>query len=217
MISDCLRADVRIPADQSATCEQYNNAGNITHAFLYPPNLNSSSEEQFDSLTLSNVVPMYPQFKKVWQYFQEVLLLKYARQYNSINVVTGPAYDYDYDGRFDTPEQIQQFVSGTSVPIPTHYFAVLTSCADVRQTVSECNEELQTVSFLIPHRHDHSESCSNDQPESQWVEPLLWMHQSRVRDVEWITGLDFFQDSIRPIPELLRLKTRPTAAIHPKP
>ncbi|XP_065139630.1 venom phosphodiesterase CdcPDE [Paramisgurnus dabryanus] len=217
MISDCLRADVRIPADQSATCEQYNNAGNITHAFLYPPNLNSSSEEQFDSLTLSNVVPMYPQFKKVWQYFQEVLLLKYAWQYNSINVVTGPAYDYDYDGRFDTPEQIQQFVSGTSVPIPTHYFAVLTSCADVRQTVSECNAELQTVSFLIPHRHDHSESCSNDQPESQWVEPLLWMHQSRVRDVEWITGLDFFQDSIRPIPELLRLKTRPTAAIHPKP
>lgn len=56
----------------------------------------------------------------------------------------------------------------------------------------------------------------DDQLESQWVEPLLWMHQSRVRDVEWITGLDFFQDSERPIAELLRLKTRPTAAIHPK-
>ncbi|KAL0167264.1 hypothetical protein M9458_039108 [Cirrhinus mrigala] len=51
---------------------------------------------------------------------------------------------------------------------------------------------------------------------SQWAEPLLWMHQSRVRDVEWITGLDFFQDSKRPVAELLRLKTRPTAAIHPK-
>lgn len=49
--------------------------------------------------------------------------------------------------------------------------------------------------------------------ESQWVEDHIWFHQSRVRDVEWVTGLDFYQGSIRPVPELLRLKTRPTAAI----
>lgn len=78
------------------------------------------------------------------------------------------------------------------------------------------------------HTNTHTQSSSrvcddmcsyhvqNHQPEAQWVESLLWMHQSRVRDVEWITGLDFFQDSFRPIPELLRLKTRPTAAIRPK-
>lgn len=53
--------------------------------------------------------------------------------------------------------------------------------------------------------------------ESQWVEDLVWFHQSRVRDVEWITGLDFYQGSHRPIPELLRMKTRPTAAIQRKP
>lgn len=47
--------------------------------------------------------------------------------------------------------------------------------------------------------------------ESQWVEDLVWFHQSRVRDVEWITGLDFYQGSHRPIPDLLRMKTRPTA------
>ncbi|XP_051991794.1 ectonucleotide pyrophosphatase/phosphodiesterase family member 3 isoform X1 [Xyrauchen texanus] len=216
VVSDCLRADVRIPANLSATCDQYESAVNITHSFLYPPNLNSSSEDQFDALTLGNVVPMYPQFKRLWQYFQEVLLLKYASQYNSINVVTGPAYDYDYDGHFDTPEQIQQFVAGTDIPLPTHYFAVLTSCKDDGQTVNECTADLQTVSFLFPHREENSESCTSDQPESQWAESLLWMHQSRVRDVEWITGLDFYQDSDQPIPELLRLKTRPTAAIHPK-
>lgn len=56
----------------------------------------------------------------------------------------------------------------------------------------------------------------NSLPESQWVEDLMWFHQSRVRDVELITGLDFYQDSSRPIPELLRVKTRPTAAIHRK-
>lgn len=216
VLSDCLRADVRIPANQSATCDQYNNAGNITHAFLFPPNLNRSSEDQFDALTLGNVLPAFPQFKRLWQYFQEVLLIKYASQYNGINVVAGPVYDYNFDGHFDSPEQIQEFVAGSSIPVPTHYFVVVTSCQNDTQTVNECSGELQTVSFLLPHRSDNMESCAEDQPESQWAEPLLWMHQSRVRDVEWITGLDFFQDSKRPIAELLSLKTRPTAAIHPK-
>lgn len=77
----------------------------------------------------------------------------------------------------------------------------------VRDVIRELEPwELQSTSVCL----------QDDQPESQWVEPLLWMHQSRVRDVEWITGLDFFQDSERPVAELLRLKTRPTAAIHPK-
>lgn len=48
--------------------------------------------------------------------------------------------------------------------------------------------------------------------EASWVEDHIWFHQARVRDVEWITGLDFYQESQRPLPELLRLKTRPTAA-----
>ncbi|KAF4081620.1 hypothetical protein AMELA_G00163300 [Ameiurus melas] len=189
---------------------------NVTYAFLYPPNLNSTAEEQYDGLTLSNVVPMYPAFKIVWQYFHNVLLLKYSSMYNGINVVTGPAFDYNFDGRFDTADQIEEFVTDNLIPIPTHYFAILTSCMDSNQPVNECNGELHTVSFLMPHRPDNTESCMSNQDDSKWVEDLLWFHQSRVRDVEWITGLDFFDKSGRPIPEILRIKTRPTAAIHRK-
>lgn len=164
-------------------------------------------------------------------------------------------------------------MSGTNISIPTHYFAVLTSCKDPSRPVSVCGGELQAVSFLLPHRADNSESCrvraarsgrrhtqtrddddlnhlplvsgTNDvvvtgsscptrfssqvfqlffrlrrqssAAESHWVEDHMWFHQSRVRDVEWITGLDFYQGGSRPIPELLRLKTRPTAAVHRKP
>uniref|UniRef100_A0A8D3AS20 SMB domain-containing protein n=1 Tax=Scophthalmus maximus TaxID=52904 RepID=A0A8D3AS20_SCOMX len=167
----------------------------------------------FDALLMSNVVPMYPEFKKIWLFFHDTLLLKYASVYNGVNVVTGPVFDYNYDGRYDRPEEIQQFVSGTNIPIPTHYFAVLTACGDSAQPVGACGGALQTVSFLLPHRPDNSESCRE---ESVWVEDHMWFHQSRVRDVEWITGLDFYQGSGRPITELLRLKTRPTAAIHRK-
>ncbi|XP_029514108.1 venom phosphodiesterase 1 [Oncorhynchus nerka] len=213
---DCQRADVRIPADKSPRCDQYASARNITHGFLYPPNLNKTAEEEYDGLLMSNVVPMYPEFKKIWDYFHTTLLKKYASQYNGINVVTGPAFDYNYDGQFDSQDQIEQFVTGTQIPIPTHYFAVLTSCKD-SQPVSSCNNELQTVSFLIPHKADNSENCNNGDTASLWVEDHLWFHQSRVRDVEWLTGLDFYQGSTRPIPELLKVKTRPTAAIHRRP
>ncbi|KAF3834345.1 hypothetical protein F7725_025549 [Dissostichus mawsoni] len=211
--------------------------------------LNEKGDQKYDALLMSNVVPMYPEFKKIWDYFQNTLLKKYAYIYNSINVVTGPAFDYNYDGQYDTPEQIQQypmtandmtlhkssisksctfpmnktvflfdyrFVSGTNIPIPTHYFAVLTSCKFNEQPVSECAGELQSVSFLLPHLSHNSESCKSTEAESQWVEDLMWFHQARLRDVEWITGLDFYQESDRPIPELLKVKTRPTAAIHRK-
>lgn len=52
-----------------------------------------------------------------------------------------------------------RFVSGTNISIPTHYFVVLTSCRDSALAVSACVGELQTVSFLLPHR-PISESCN---------------------------------------------------------
>ncbi|KAM4630105.1 venom phosphodiesterase CdcPDE [Polymixia lowei] len=211
----CLRADVRLPASQSPRCDQYI-SGKLTHAFLYPPNLNTTAEEQYDALLMSNVVPMYPEFKQIWDYFQNTLLKKYASQYNGVSVVTGPAFDHNFDGQYDTLQQIQQFIPGTDIPVPSHYFAVLTSCRNSSLPVSSCIGQLQTVSFLLPHRPDNSESCRSTEAESHWVEDLMWFHQSRVRDIEWITGLDFYQGSTRPIPELLQMKTRPTAAIHRK-
>ncbi|XP_034016259.1 ectonucleotide pyrophosphatase/phosphodiesterase family member 3 [Thalassophryne amazonica] len=212
---DCLRADVRLRPSHSPTCHEYNRTGNLTYAFLYPPNLNKTADEQFDALLMSNVVPMYPAFKKIWNYFQSTLLKKYASDYNGINVVTGPVFDYNYDGKYDTPEQIQQFISNTSIPIPTHYFAILTSCRNSSQAVNTCNGELQTVSFMLPHRPDNSESCKSAEAESHWVEELMWFHQARVKDVEWLTGLDLYQENTEGS-QLLQLKTRPTVSIHRK-
>lgn len=54
---------------------------------------------------------------------------------------------------------ISRFVSGTNISIPTHYFAVMTSCRNSTRPVAACDGELQTVSFLLPHRSDNSESC----------------------------------------------------------
>ncbi|KAF3706981.1 Ectonucleotide pyrophosphatase/phosphodiesterase family member 3 [Channa argus] len=195
VMANCLRADIRLPVSQTSRCDQYDADGNLTSGFLYPPNLNATADQQYDALLISNVVPMYPEFKKIWDYFQSSLLKKYASVYNGVNVVTGPVFDYNYDGRYDAEDQILQFVSGSNITVPTHYFAVLTSCRDSGQSVTACTGELQTVSFLVPHRPTNSESCKSAEAESNWVEDHMWFHQARVRDVEWITGLDFYQGS----------------------
>lgn len=60
----------------------------------------------------------------------------------------------------DSTSTPSRFLEGTQVPVPTHYFAVLTSCRNSSQSVLSCGGELQSVSFLLPHRPDNSESCN---------------------------------------------------------
>lgn len=216
VLSDCLRPDVRVPSDHSPSCDAYTSSSSISHGFLFPPNLNISVDQQFDALTTANIVPMFPHFKRIWSHFHDVLLPRYAQIYNGVNILSGPVYDYNYDGQCDTAEQIQAFVPDSQIPVPTHFFIVLTSCKSSSSSVLECNGPLQTVSFILPHRQDNTESCESSEPEELWVEPLMWFHQARVRDVELLTGLDLYQGSSRPITELLQMKTRPTADIHPK-
>ena len=42
---------------------------------------------------------------------------------------------------------------------------------------------------------------------SEWVEERVQAHSARVRDVELLTGLDFYQERQEPISNILQLKT----------
>lgn len=205
---DCLWPDVRIPDSQSQNCSNYQPDLNITHGFLYPPNLNSPTIEQHDALLTSNIVPMYKEFKRLWDYFHNTLLLKYAAERNGLNVISGPIFDCNSDGHFDSLDQITQHVGDTPIPIPTHYFVVLTSCENQTRTPLNCTGSLSVLPFILPHRPDNTESCAeNGLPESQWVEQRIQAHVARVRDVELLTGLDFYPGRKQPLPEILQLKT----------
>ncbi|XP_077208909.1 ectonucleotide pyrophosphatase/phosphodiesterase family member 3 isoform X1 [Paroedura picta] len=206
--TDCLRPDVRIPAAWSQNCSNYQPDLNITHGFLYPPNLNSTDNEQYDALLTSNIVPMYEEFKRIWNYFHERLLSKYAKERNGLNVVSGPIFDYNNDGHFDTPDQIKQHVNNTQIPIPTHYFIVLTSCMNRSNTPLNCSGSLDVLTFILPHRPDNSESCAmNGLPEILWVEKRMQAHVGRVRDVELLTGLGFYHERKQLLSDILQLKT----------
>lgn len=52
-----------------------------------------------------------------------------------------------------------RYVVNNSVPIPTHYFVMLTSCKNKNYTPDTCPEWLDVLSFIIPHHPTNMESC----------------------------------------------------------
>ncbi|KAM8966192.1 autotaxin isoform 2-T2 [Pelodytes ibericus] len=222
-LANCVRLDPRISPGNSQSCSAYKADKQMSYGFLFPPQLSSSAEAKYDAFLITNAIPVYPAFKRIWNYVQRVLVKRLASERNGVNVMTGPIFDYDFDGLNDTPEKIKTFVDG-SIPVPTHYFVIITSCLDFTQPADNCDSRLSVLSFIIPHRPDNDESCNSPRhstqssskirskgmssdDESNWVESLLKMHTARVRDIELLTGLDFYRKTNRSYTEILSLKT----------
>uniref|UniRef100_A0A8C9NAG7 Ectonucleotide pyrophosphatase/phosphodiesterase 1 n=1 Tax=Serinus canaria TaxID=9135 RepID=A0A8C9NAG7_SERCA len=178
--SNCLHKDVRISQNQNQTCLFYNNHPHLTYGFLTPPTYH------------------------VYLYSTEY---SYAAARNGVNVVSGPVFDYDSDGLYDTPEKLKRYRGNSEVLVPTHFFIVLTSCKNTSETPLECEGSLDALSFIVPHREDNSESCADDKSESMWVEERMKFHTARIRDIELLTGLSFYQDRKQPMSDILQLKT----------
>ncbi|KAM4689731.1 autotaxin isoform 2-T2 [Discoglossus pictus] len=205
-LSNCVRLDPRISPGNSQSCSAYKTDKQMSYGFLFPPQLSSSADSRYDAFLITNVIPIYPAFKRIWNYIQRVLIKKLAAERNGVNVISGPIFDYDYDGLNDSPEKIKNHVDG-SIPVPTHYYSIITSCLDSSQPADNCDGRLSVVSFILPHRPDNDESCNSSDDESKWVEELLKTHTARVRDIEQLTGLDFHRKTNRSYTEILSLKT----------
>ncbi|XP_073787437.1 autotaxin [Danio rerio] len=202
--SECVRADPRI--DVTHTCNTFSQESEITHGFLYPPDFSVTAESRYDASLVTNTVPMYPAFKKVWSFLQRDVIRKSALDSSGVNVIMGPIFDHDHDGVRDTQEIINEHAVG-SVFIPTHFFSIIISCESQNDTLEECEDELRVSSFILPHRQHNSEMCNSWQDGSRWLQDLLELHTARVRDVELLTGLDFLRSSALPYTRVLALKT----------
>uniref|UniRef100_A0A671Q2P9 Ectonucleotide pyrophosphatase/phosphodiesterase family member 2-like n=1 Tax=Sinocyclocheilus anshuiensis TaxID=1608454 RepID=A0A671Q2P9_9TELE len=195
--SECVRADPRL--DHTHTCNSYSQEPDVTHAFLYPPDFSITAESRYEASLITNTVPMYPAFKRVWSFLQRDVLRRYSQENNGINVIMGPIFDHDHDGLRDTEEKIKEHTLG-SVFIPTHFYSIISSCEKLNEMLEECDGDLRVTCFILPHR--------SWEDESRWVEDLLKLHTARVRDVELLTGLDFYRSTALPYTRVLALKTR---------
>ncbi|XP_037549052.1 ectonucleotide pyrophosphatase/phosphodiesterase family member 2 [Nematolebias whitei] len=203
---NCIRIDPRVSPDYSQSCTAYQQNNHLTHGFLFPPELATSPNSRYEASLITNTVPMYPAFKRIWNYLKVTLLRPYAEENNGVNILSGPIFDNDHDSLRDTTEKIKAF-SVDSPPVPTHFYTIVTSCQEVNQTVEECDGALKVFSFIIPHRPDNSEFCNSAEDDSQWVEDLLKLHTARVRDIEILTGLDLYRATNLTYTSTLSLKT----------
>lgn len=71
---------------------------------------------------------------------------------------------------------------------------------------SEENDHLDNL-FQEKKKLIASFLLQSSEDESKWVEDLMKMHTARVRDIEHLTGLDFYRKTSRSYSEILALKT----------
>uniref|UniRef100_A0A8B9LLW0 Ectonucleotide pyrophosphatase/phosphodiesterase 1 n=1 Tax=Astyanax mexicanus TaxID=7994 RepID=A0A8B9LLW0_ASTMX len=198
------------PTDQqgcvcsSITPDQVNNHTKTQQNLHKISSLLSSTDnlKLYDSLITSNMAPMFPIFKGIWDYFHNVLLVKYSQERNGLNVMTGPIFDKDYNGNYDI---MAGKTLSTEAPTPTHFYVILTSCKNASVALQQCDGPLDVLSLILPHRADNLETCHKGNDYS-WVEEWTQHHVARVRDIELLTGLSFYHDRLS-VTETLQLKT----------
>ncbi|XP_039593669.1 ectonucleotide pyrophosphatase/phosphodiesterase family member 1-like [Polypterus senegalus] len=200
--SDCVRLDPRLSDGYHHGCAIYRRNLNITTGFLHPPDF-SFAESRPDSLISSNMVPLYPDFKVIWLYLHNIFLPSYAKGKKGVNVISGQAFDNNFDGLVDSSEYMKSI---PGIATPTHYFVIVSSCKTESELPETCEDSLDVVSFILPHRETYEEICTKS-PDQRWIEDFLHLHVARVRDVELLTGLSFFHDRKWNMVEMLHLKT----------
>ncbi|XP_072026904.1 venom phosphodiesterase 2-like [Amphiura filiformis] len=188
-VSNCtIRPDVRIDTDMSSNCTDYGflsgELENVTMSYLYSPDATDNIEDSMNARITSNMVPQYPGFvEDLWE-FVRVHLLLWSAEYNGINVVAGPIFDFDFDGLQDhinvTDKDGTKF--GNTL-FPTHYFVVITRCTSGQEMNKNCNK-LEPLTFILQNV-DGIQTCQH---------PSVYMERNiaTIQDVEMLTGLRLF-------------------------
>ncbi|XP_067144150.1 venom phosphodiesterase 2-like isoform X1 [Centruroides vittatus] len=184
----CWILDQRIPFENQANCTDYSilnrDHSAIQQRSLFPPAFASSANSESSVQLMTNAVPMYKTFySEIWTQFL-ILLSKWTQKYDSLNIIMGPAFDERGNGlKMPVGELLERH--NNKIPIPTHYFAVITRCEASNVPLNSCRSaDLDVLSFLIPHK-PFPENCQN-------INEYFLKHSATVKDIEVLTGLKFF-------------------------
>jgi len=137
--------------------------------------------------------PMHNDFySNVWQNVQS-RTISYTQRFGPLIVFSGSIFDYDYNGLAD---DISTAKNGSSkrygfneAVIPTHYYRIVIRCDGLWtfplvHPVQSCQGVLEPLSFILPNE-PKIDNCMD-------FDNHLRMHMGRIRDVELLTGIEFF-------------------------
>ncbi|KAK6178834.1 hypothetical protein SNE40_011330 [Patella caerulea] len=143
------------------------------------------NSEEFGPFLSTDSLPLIDSFRLgIWKNLQE-LVLNWTQIFGSINIVSGPIYDFDLDGIGDSSGELYRRFNG-SVPVASHIFLLVTRCNISSSILATC-QQLHTIAFILPHTTTYTNNCQ------KWRDYLI-EHEGRVRDIEWLTHLQFFPD-----------------------
>ncbi|XP_055354591.1 ectonucleotide pyrophosphatase/phosphodiesterase family member 1-like isoform X2 [Paramacrobiotus metropolitanus] len=189
---DCTRNDVRLERGEFILCRDFDNfaqfqSSRLMPAYLVPPALNDDIAVGADGRMISNIVPMYQNFRtSIWQPFWEMARGWIARN-GPIHVYSGPVFDHKIPlGTADEQEQILFSQELPNVHLPSHYFVIVTRKVwDNSSVVLDATED-ECMAFVFPHLPDTSQHPCQDK------ESYFLTYSASVKDVEQLTGLTFF-------------------------
>jgi len=177
-------ADPRLPRDTQEQCNEYLEGGHyhtetVTVRQLFPTELEHPEVQAREGHFLTNAIALRRRFVARGRGAVLAALRRWARR-GAINVLTGPVWDRDLDGRADTIGHIRSRVDYLT---PSHVFFVVTSCDDDDVTLAACPLPLlRALPLLLPNT-DRDEGCKMSDEE------YLRYHLSSLADVGRLTGL----------------------------
>jgi len=143
-------------------------------------------------------VPMYNGFYEgAWQWMQNVTM-NYAKKYQQLVLFAGPVFDNDYNGLADPYDVILANAINGFI-IPTHFYQILLRCDGTFSKNGTCNGNPDVLTYLLPNEQIPMNPCQT--PES-----YLFKNTARIRDIEALTGLEFFTNWNFQLAVLLRAK-----------
>ncbi|KAF2363587.1 DNA/RNA non-specific endonuclease [Trinorchestia longiramus] len=185
------------PLDLPPVCATQALVG-ASHAVWEPlfPSRWTSDEEDLNVESTTNAVLMTQSMKKIWTHLFNTIEI-WRKKFGPMNIVVGPAFDGDGDSIKD--DLANWRVQGQGVAVPTHLFAVITRCHIGFGGLHSCPpHHIDTLAFILPQYQPVSNCMSGDE--------FLREHSAKVKDVELITGLEFY--SSLPPEDRIRLQVR---------
>lgn len=184
-----VRSDVRVATETSANCTDYEMLSgemeNVTIGYLYTAGLTDTIEDSMNARVTSNMVPQYPGFiADLWEGLIQPHIPLWADEYDGINVVAGPIFDYDSDGIRDHANTTDK--DGTrfgNTLLPTHYFVVVTRCASGQEMNKNC-DKIEPLAFILQNK-DGIQTCQSRRVFAE-------MHSATIADIEILSGLRIF-------------------------
>ncbi|CAL4061029.1 unnamed protein product, partial [Meganyctiphanes norvegica] len=204
----CWKADLRLQRTAEDQCNRANNEmysiKNMSQRQLFPEELEDPILLKSEGYLVSNLSPVYSGFENGARLAVIRSIRRWVPVYGKLNIIHGPIFDYDIDGRQDTASQ----VSNLKPQAASDFFYIISYCAhNASNAMHNCpHQDLQVLAFTFPNRKTENKCPMND-------DDLLRYYLTNVQDIELLTGLRFFKDL--ETYESILLKTTQPIAIWP--